>query len=398
MSDPTTGKDDGADRGPGFEAYVIVMTVVSVTAIALRLVSRALPSPAGGGRTYQPRLWWDDLLALAAAPFVLTSLGLALALVHFGLGRHEWQLSPGQQTMQSKVTIAENLMYYASLFFTRASALVFFRRVFPAQASRAFTRALWATHGLNGAWILGTVFGNLFICWPVSANWTPGSGCNACPAWRGAAISSAAIDLIILLLPLPMILSLQTSARRKAGITVIFALGYSVIAISLGRTIVVITSAARFDNDYSYGSVETQYWQTTEPTIGLLCICLPAMLTLGRRIYVSRLSTLSTISSKVSSAFSSHEKSAMIKSESGDFSTQLELQKSSARPQSPESASIPSIDSRSRMIQDMAGLQYPYSTRVHGGREHSPADGQDIPEQGIWVESHISIRRQKGQK
>lgn len=53
-----------ADRGPGLQAFVIVMTIVTVLSILLRFISRGLsPMPPGEHHT---RFWLDDWTALAA--------------------------------------------------------------------------------------------------------------------------------------------------------------------------------------------------------------------------------------------------------------------------------------------------------------------------------------------
>lgn len=44
--------------------------------------------------------------------------------------------------------------------------------------------------------------------------------------WLGIAIPSAAVDFVILLLPLPKVWGLQVTIATKAGISLVFALGY----------------------------------------------------------------------------------------------------------------------------------------------------------------------------
>lgn len=53
-----------ADRGPGLQAFVIVMTIVTVLSILLRFMSRSL-SPRHPGQ-HHARFWLDDWTALAA--------------------------------------------------------------------------------------------------------------------------------------------------------------------------------------------------------------------------------------------------------------------------------------------------------------------------------------------
>jgi hypothetical protein len=55
---------ENEDRGPPFEAFLIIFTILSLLAITLRFWSRSLLSTREGH--YHKRFWWDDWLALAA--------------------------------------------------------------------------------------------------------------------------------------------------------------------------------------------------------------------------------------------------------------------------------------------------------------------------------------------
>jgi hypothetical protein len=58
-----TGAHGDENRGPPYQAFLIVMTVVVIIAIVIRFWSRALAAPEG---RVTPRYWWDDWVALAA--------------------------------------------------------------------------------------------------------------------------------------------------------------------------------------------------------------------------------------------------------------------------------------------------------------------------------------------
>lgn len=130
-----------------------------------------------------------------------------------------------------KVIFAIYLNYDTALFITKASALLFLDRLFP-----DYTNALWfnlvryVAHALNIAWFLGIVFGTFFMCDPVAKNWdlaiTYGKYGSTTSLFIGSAVPSVAIDLIILILPLPKIWGLQTSNGRKLGISIMFFFGY----------------------------------------------------------------------------------------------------------------------------------------------------------------------------
>lgn len=121
-------------------------------------------------------------------------------------------------------------LYDISLFLTKQSALLFLTRLFPEQQnSRWWNYTLWATHGLNVAWLIGIILGTALMCSPVQKGWDPmrPGHCGTTSAlWTGSAIPSVFIDLVILILPMPKIWSLQMGRSRKAGIMLVFALGY----------------------------------------------------------------------------------------------------------------------------------------------------------------------------
>jgi hypothetical protein len=121
-------------------------------------------------------------------------------------------------------------LYDISLFLTKTSALLFLGRVFPKHAnSKWWNYTLWFTHGLNVAWLVGIVFGTVFMCDPVQKGWNPmmpGSCGTTSALWTGSAIPSVVIDLVILLLPVPKIWVLRISRTRKSGLLLVFILGY----------------------------------------------------------------------------------------------------------------------------------------------------------------------------
>lgn len=151
-------------------------------------------------------------------------------MIHFGLGRHFGEVEPTKYLPFFTVLFAVYFTYDTALVLLKASALMFFARIFLSrQYATWFSWCLYVTHFLNIAWFLGIVFSSAFMCKPIAKSWNPTleGKCGSTPGlWLGSAIPSVVIDLIILLLPLPMIWSLKMSTARKSGITAIFVCGY----------------------------------------------------------------------------------------------------------------------------------------------------------------------------
>ncbi|RDA90925.1 hypothetical protein CP533_5347, partial [Ophiocordyceps camponoti-saundersi (nom. inval.)] len=285
MSSPSTKFDlayAAADLGPDVRGFCIAMTVVTVLSILLRLLSHfiARPSQARTGR----RFWLDDWFALAAAPFVLAQLGLSFSAIRDGFGHHQAVL-PGPRLLRiAKDIFIVYFLYDGALFFTKASALEFLRRIFPSQASpRWFNICLWLGHGINLAWLIGLCFGTTFMCNPIAKHWNaslPGHCEPTSGIFIGSAASSVFIDIFILVLPLPRLID---------------------------------------------AAVPVVYWVTAEPAVSMLVVCLPAMLPLGRFLlknyFAPLASFISVALSSKNSPGSRGSRRRQIRSRSGDFTT-----------------------------------------------------------------------------
>lgn len=157
-------------------------------------------------------------------------MGTIVAMVHYGLGRRVAFVPEEDLPQFLKILFIGYFVYDVALAITKCSALLFFSRVFPRRQSPTwFNWALYTIHGLNVAWLVGIIFGTVFICQPVAKNWIPDMPGYCGPPsglWIGSAVPSAFIDLLILLLPLPKIWSLQLTRVKRFGIIAVFMLGY----------------------------------------------------------------------------------------------------------------------------------------------------------------------------
>ncbi|KAI1747579.1 hypothetical protein F4782DRAFT_535240 [Xylaria castorea] len=276
--------DSTDDLGPAFRAVIVIFLVVSVLVISLRFWSRALSTVSQN----KSRFWWDDWLALAATVFVLGQFSLTLKILDLGGGKHIWLVPLDDLAVMYKMLFATYIVFNTALVLAKASALIFLSRVFPSYANPPwFNIAIWIIHSLNFAMYLGIVLGTFLMCNPVQKNWIPTlPGYCGTPSrlYIGSAVPNTAIDLFILILPVPMIWRLHMCRSRKAGITAVFVLGYSSVVVSIGRLATILTAGNSLNTDFTYEGIPFYYWITAEVPIMLFSICLPAMLPLARNI------------------------------------------------------------------------------------------------------------------
>ncbi|RDA86242.1 hypothetical protein CP532_5118 [Ophiocordyceps camponoti-leonardi (nom. inval.)] len=300
MSSPRPNFDPAyvaADRGPGLRTFYLVMTIITVLSISMRFLSRAIAIPSQPGA--RRRFWLDDWLALAATPWVLAQLGLYFVAVHDGFGRHLATLPEPTLLRIAKTEFIVYFLYDAGLFFTKASALEFLRRVFPSQVSpRWFNICLWTGHAGNLAWLAGVFLAKAAILF--HQNTETIFLCN--PVAKDECLASGILWAI----------------ERP--------LHWGFYPRYLHRPIHLNTAPAethRVTNRHA--GVPVVYWVTAEPTISILVICLPAMLPLGRFLvdgYFSPLFSLVSLALNPSSSHGSRgRRRDRVGSRSGDFTT-----------------------------------------------------------------------------
>ena len=144
-----------------------------------------------------------------------------------GFGHHSKAFTPTELTKQLKFTLAFGDIGFFSLYFSRMSILLFYRRVFEI-SSRAFTLGLYTGYVLNTAWVIAFLVGSLNECKPLKKYWDPlipGHCVERVPVSLGTNITSLSLDLYIFLLPMSTLLGLQLQLGRKVMLVAAFSLG-----------------------------------------------------------------------------------------------------------------------------------------------------------------------------
>ncbi|KAF2740099.1 hypothetical protein EJ04DRAFT_572412 [Polyplosphaeria fusca] len=269
------------DRGPPLRIFIIALIVITTSAIAMRFWSRTMPS---GGYSGISNLWWDDWVALASLPPLVAVGALILDMIRLGFGRHIWAIPPENVMGNLKRLFAVYYLYHTGLAIAKCSCLLFYTRMFGRPYTyRWFSRAIWASHTLIFAVLVGQYFVTTFNCSP-EAQLKGGYGANIAKIWLAGAVCSVLVDLVLLLLPLPVIWKLRIGTKRKIAIFCIFISGYCVVVVSLGR-LISISKAKEMAKDLSYEGITPVYWQAAEGPMTVCCVCLPSMLNLARRMY-----------------------------------------------------------------------------------------------------------------
>ncbi|KAI9724600.1 MAG: hypothetical protein M1828_003623 [Chrysothrix sp. TS-e1954] len=261
----------------------IGMVVLATIAIILRFWSRAI--------SHGVRFWWDDWTALAALPFTLSVCALVIAWARNGLGQHTVQVAtadPQDIDLGLRLLIAGAMLYDTAVSLAKFSALFFYLRVFRSPGNRWFQISVWTTFALAVAWLLYAWFITIFQCQPIAAAWTAELKATAtCVSpfdfFSSSAISNLIIDVVILILPLPMLWRLQMKFAKKLLIAGVFVCGYCVVFMSVGRLVAIAQVANSLNADFTWNVTPIIQWTMVEPAIAVVSICLPAIFHLVKR-------------------------------------------------------------------------------------------------------------------
>lgn len=213
--------------------------------------------------------------------------------------------------------------YNAALTCTKFSLLFQYKRIFVTPRFQIAVKVMLVLLTLYGLW---TLFGCIFICWPISYFWTREGNGKCIPAWplfigntgtsghlsstflprrRAAAppvpppeplpsdplidnilttiVLNILTDFMIILSPLPVLTALQLPRRQKVALLAVFLVGGFVVIVSFIRLAQFIKSNGA--TDFSWENVSLGAWSITECCIGIVCSSVPALKPLVIRFF-----------------------------------------------------------------------------------------------------------------
>ncbi|KAL2836729.1 hypothetical protein BJY01DRAFT_221639 [Aspergillus pseudoustus] len=251
-------------RGADIIAIVTVLVGLSITAVLFRVLAR-----------YKRRVQFgmDDHLCFASAVLLLAMLiELILWVLIGGNGSHQADLNEGTMKHFYKIFLANQFTYFILSPATKISIVCFYRRVF---TIKPFQWVSFAINTLIAAWGAAIFLACALQCRPLNSYWdhsVPGT----CFDSRKFIIVNQAfnvlMDFVILALPVPMIWNLQRAWQDKLALNAVFALGAFVCFASIYRIVVLFWIEPA---DITYTIYQATLWTHIEPSIGLICSCLP---------------------------------------------------------------------------------------------------------------------------
>ena len=118
-------------------------------------------------------------------------------------------------------------MYFCVQALVKVSILLLYHRLFG--VNQWFRTGICVAGALTVMWWIAAFLDSIFQCVPVQAFWDKSIQNPKCQDIRasalGTGIANMILDIMLLIIPLPMIWKLQVSRRIKVSLTGIFMLG-----------------------------------------------------------------------------------------------------------------------------------------------------------------------------
>lgn len=140
-----------------------------------------------------------------------------------------WAVSADDITLVLEYFYHCEWLYVICLPLTKISILCFYLRIFP---DKKFHKWCFVLMGLNGAYIITLLFTTIFQCSPVEGAWLHWDGTfeGTClniniNGWTSTALNIC-LDVATIVLPLPELVKLNLSWRKKFGILSMFCVGF----------------------------------------------------------------------------------------------------------------------------------------------------------------------------
>ncbi|KAI1204764.1 uncharacterized protein F4807DRAFT_454469 [Annulohypoxylon truncatum] len=252
---------------------VVLCMFFATTAVCFRLYTR---------RYVLKQFWIDDYFAVAGTLSMISNGLVQCFHTRYGLGSHMWDIKD-EETLSHfwKLFYFLTLTYATTLMFIKFSLFFqYYRLVQEVPHYRLFYLVVMF---LVGGWVIAQEFVLIFSCTPIYSYWDRSGGGRCFDSkllgWMNA-IGNLVTDVVILLLPIPVVWRLNLKKGRKWAVIAIFGLGFFTCVISICRMVFF----ARLTTDLSYNLVSVAAWGEAESASGLICTSLIALGPLIRRV------------------------------------------------------------------------------------------------------------------
>ncbi|KAF4848022.1 Satratoxin biosynthesis SC1 cluster protein 4 [Colletotrichum siamense] len=246
---------------------------VTLTALFLASIVAALRIYV---RRWRLRRWGPDDTALVFSYVLVFVTGLLMLInTRYGDGLHKATLTRENYLKTQEIAIAAVAVYQAAMPLIKSTFLLQYRRVFPLPPFQKLCNIFLIfimTFGFT------QVVSLCFACVPLRALWdfsVKGKCFKLLDWWYAGSAINLITDIIIFVMPVPLLRTLAVPLRQKIVLMATFGLGFFTCAISVIRLTTLKSSAT--STDPTYNTVVAGIWSITELCCAIICVCIPTL-------------------------------------------------------------------------------------------------------------------------
>ncbi|GIZ47643.1 hypothetical protein CKM354_001072800 [Cercospora kikuchii] len=268
-----------------FSIASIVGIALAAVAYIMRLLSK-VRFPCERGARIDTDFWWDDFTITVAMALLIPITALSNVLTGLGVGKDVWTIPFDKLPQILKVYYVDEILYLTALPTIKIAICCTYLRIFQ---HKNFKLLAYIAIALNVAYAITFILITAFQCTPVNLAWDnwdkslPGR-CNNINAqsWASAAFNIA-LDLVVVVLPMPMLWRMNLNTRKKILVMLMFSVGSFVTFVSILRLRLLVKFGNSQNLTHDYKQVGA--WTVIEVDTAMVCACMPGIRNLIRRAF-----------------------------------------------------------------------------------------------------------------
>lgn len=208
---------------------------------------------------------------------------IAIIMGYFGGGLHYFDVPVEDHVPFEKTVYVTMVMYGPTAYVTKVCLLWVLTRVF--SPVRDVVIFIYIFIGIMLAYYIPVLIVKIRICSPIARFWNAnidGTCLDQKSIILADAVVSVASDFVILILPLILTMHLQMSTKKKIRVAAVLGAGGLAVLASIIRLVLIIVTGQ--SKDITLAFMRINMLGNAEVSIGVICTCLPALLTFVRHI------------------------------------------------------------------------------------------------------------------
>ncbi|KAH9896197.1 hypothetical protein F4778DRAFT_783479 [Xylariomycetidae sp. FL2044] len=260
-----------ANRGGEVIASCVVFAVMCTTVLILRFASLRI-----GHRPVNP----EDLIMIPAWVLMMGLIANVIFSVKSGaVGRHEayvLQYEPRALISWAKALFITEILYGILIPMEKTSILLLYLRLF--YIHRWFRFVTFGMMAYIWIWGICEALVGTFQCTPIEYQWNrqiEGHCFDQLAYFHWHAIPNIIHDVVMLIVPAPVVWKLQITVRQKIALSSVFLIGS--IGCLAGFIRFYLFWEINAFTDRTWASIQLMSWTLAEPGIIYICACMPSL-------------------------------------------------------------------------------------------------------------------------